>query len=89
MINAVIRNRMDAEAKDLQKIYTDKHLTRDPRSDIYVVADYDGKSVSLLGLTATSSEFAVFIFDGKGRLVRRWNDVPSAEALAAALSEAQ
>ena len=89
MINAVIRNRMDAEAKDLQKIYTDKHLTRDPRSDIYVVADYDGKSVSLLGLTATSSEFAVFIFDGKGRLVRRWNDVPSAEALAQALIEAK
>jgi len=89
MINAIIRNRMDAEAKELQKIYTERHLTRDPRSDIYVVADFDGKPVSQLGISSSSSEFAVFVFDGRGRLVRRWNDVPSAEALAQALNEAR
>jgi hypothetical protein len=89
MINAIIRNRMDAEAKDLQKIYTAKHLTRNPRSDIFVVADFDGKAVSQLGIAPSSSEFAVFVFDGRGRLVRRWNDVPSAEALSAALIEAR
>jgi hypothetical protein len=89
MIMAIIRNRLDAEAKDLQKIYTAKHLTRNPRSDIYVVADFDGKTVAQLGVAATSSEFAVFVFDSNGRLVRRWNDVPSAEALAAGLSEAK
>jgi hypothetical protein len=89
MINAIIRNRMDAEAKDLQKIYSAKHLTRDPRSDIFVVADFDGKAVSQLGIAASSSEFAVFVFDGRGRLIRRWNDVPSADALAAALNEAR
>jgi hypothetical protein len=89
MINAVIRNRMDAEAKELQKIYTERHLTRDPRSDIYVVADFDGNPVSQLGISSSSSEFAVFVFDGRGRLVRRWNDVPSAEALAQALNEAR
>jgi hypothetical protein len=89
MINAIIRNRMDAEAKDLQKTYTGKHLTRNPRSDIYVVADFDGKTVPQLGIAPTSSEFAVFVFDGRGRLVRRWNDVPSAEALAQALNEAR
>jgi hypothetical protein len=89
MINAIIRNRMDAEAKDLEKIYTSKHLTRNPRSDIFVVADFDGKAVSLLGINPSSSEFAVFIFDGRGQLVRRWNDVPSAEALAQALNEAR
>jgi hypothetical protein len=89
MINAIIRNRMDAEAKELQKIYTARHLTRNPRSDIFVVADYDGKPISELGIKPSSSEFAVFVFDGRGRLVRRWNDVPSPEALAAALSEAR
>jgi hypothetical protein len=89
MINAIIRNRMDAEAKDLQKTYSAKHLTRNPRSDIFVVADYDGKAVSQLGINSSSSEFAVFVFDGRGRLVRRWNDVPSAEALAQALTEAR
>ena len=89
MINAIIRNRMDAEAKDIQKIYSAKHLTRNPRSDIFVVADFDGKAVSQLGIAPSSSEFAVFVFDGRGRLVRRWNDVPSAEALSAALNEAR
>jgi hypothetical protein len=89
MINAIIRNRMDAEAKELEKIYTVRHLTRNPRSDIFVVADFDGKAVSQLGINPSSSEFAVFVFDGRGRLVRRWNDVPSVEALPAALNEAR
>ena len=89
MISAVIRHRLDAEAKELQKIYTAKHLTRDPRRDIYVVSDFDGNAVSQLGIAPTSAAFAVFVFDGHGRLVRRWNDVPSVEALSAALTEAR
>lgn len=89
MIMAIIRNRLDAEAKDLQKTYTSKHINRNPRSDILVVADFDGKTVLQLGIAAISSEFAVFVFDGRGRLVRRWNDVPSAEALAVAVNEAR
>ena len=89
MINAIIRSRMDAAAKDLQKTYTARKLTRDPRSDIFVVADFDGKAVTQLGIAPSSSEFAVFVFDGQGRLVRRWNDVPSAEALAVAVNEAR
>lgn len=89
MISAIIRHRLDVEAKELQKVYSERHLTRNPRDDIFVVADYDGKPVSQLGIAPTSSEFAVFIFDGRGRLVRRWNDVPSAEALAEALKEAR
>lgn len=89
MISAIIRHRLDAEAKELQKVYTERHLKRNPRDDIFVVADFDGKAVSQLGIAPTSPEFAVFIFDGRGRLVRRWNDVPSAEALADALREAR
>lgn len=89
MINAIIRSRMDAAAKNLQKAYTARNLTRNPRSDIFVVADFDGKAVTQLGIAPSSSEFAVFVFDGRGRLVQRWNDVPSAEALAAAVNEAR
>lgn len=89
VIMAIIRHRLDAEAKDLQKIYNEKKLKRNPRDDIYVVADFDGKSVSQLGVAPKSAEFAVFVFDGRGRLVRRWDDVPSAEALTAALQEAR
>ena len=89
MISAIIRYRLDAEAKELQKVYSERHLKRNPRDDIYVVADYDGKAASQLGIAPTSSEFAVFIFDGRGRLLRKWNDVPPADALAAALIEAR
>jgi len=89
VISAIIRGRMDSEAKKLQKSYTAKHLTRNPREDIYVVADFDGQAASKLGLAPTSSEFAVFVFNGRGRLIKRWNDVPSAEELSAALAEAR
>lgn len=88
MISAIIRYRLDAEAKKLQKIYSEKRLSRDPRQDIIVVADFDGKAVSQLGIAPASGEFAVFVFDGRGRLVRRWNDVPSEAALTEAINEA-
>ena len=88
MVSAIIRGRLDAEAKKLQEIYTAKKVSRNPRDDILVVADFDGKSVSQLGIAPASGEFAVFVFDGKGRLVRRWNDLPSAEALTEAINEA-
>ncbi|MEY2565093.1 MAG: hypothetical protein QOH88_3286 [Verrucomicrobiota bacterium] len=88
MLMAIIRNRLDSEGKDLQKIYTERHITRNARSDIHVVADFDGKAVSFLGIAPTSSEFAVFVFDGRGKLLRRWNEVPGPEAIAAALEEA-
>jgi hypothetical protein len=54
-----------------------------------VVADFDGNAVSQLGINPISAEFAVFVFDGKGRLVRRWSDAPSEEALAQAIKEAR
>ena len=89
MVSAVIRHRLDLEAKDIQKLYAERHINRNARDEIFVVADFDGKAVSQLGINPISPEFAVFVFDGRGRLVRRWNDVPSAEMLAQALKEAR
>lgn len=89
VIMAVIRHRLDAEAKNLQKVYSERKMKRNPRDDIYVVADFDGKAVSQLGIAPKSSEFAVFVFDGRGRLVRRWNDVPNTQELTTALQEAR
>lgn len=86
---AIIRHRLEREAKALQKVYTVKRLKGNPRSDLFVVADFDGKMVSRLGIEPTSTEFAVFVFDGQGRLVRRWDEVPSSEALTAAINEAR
>ena len=89
MVSAIIRHRLDTEAKDIQKTYAQRHINRNARDDIYVVADFDGKSVTQLGIAPTSSEFGVFIFDGHGRLVRHWNDVPSLEMLTQAIKEAR
>jgi hypothetical protein len=89
MVSAVIRHRLDLEAKEIQQSYAERHINRNARDDVYVVADFDGKTVSQLGITPISSEFAVFIFDGHGRLVRRWSDVPSVEALTQALKDAK
>ena len=89
MVSAVIRHRLDVEAKDIQKMYAERHINRNARDDVYVVADFDGKAVSQLGIAPTSSEFAVFIFDGKGRLIRRWSDVPPEDGLTQALKEAR
>ena len=86
---SVIRNRLDAEAKELKTRYLAKQLTRDPRQDLYVVADFDGSDVTRLGLTLESSGLAVFIFDGKGKLVARWHAVPPDGALEKAIAAAE
>ena len=89
MVSAMIRHRLDSEAKEVQKSYGQRHINRNARDDIFVIADFDGKAVSQLGINPISPEFAVFVFDGRGRLVRRWNDVPTSEMLAQALKEAR
>jgi len=86
---AVIRNRLDAEAKELKPRYAAKHLTRDPRDDVYVIADFDGSAVARLGLSADSAALAVFVFDGGGKLVARWSDVPREDAMIKAIAAAE
>jgi hypothetical protein len=89
MFSAMIRHRLDSEAVEIQKKYDKMQIKRKARDDVFVVADFDGKSVSQLGIDPVSSEFAVFVFDGHGRLVRRWSDAPSPEELARVLREAR
>ena len=86
---AVIRHRLELQAKALRELYSAKHINRNPRSDLFVVADFDGKTVSQFNIVPTSAEFAVFAFDGQGRLVRRWNAAPGSEALTTAIEEAR
>lgn len=89
IVEAIIRHRLDVEAKELHKIYSAKHLDRNPRYDLFAVADFDGKIVSQLDIVPSSTKFAVFVFDGRGQLLRRWNDAPSADALLAAINDAR
>jgi hypothetical protein len=89
MFSAMIRHRLDSEAAEIQKKYDQMQIKRKARDDIFVVADFDGKAVTQLGMNPVASEFAVFVFDGHGRLVRRWTDVPSPEAVTQVLKEAR
>lgn len=80
---ATTRRRLDTEAKQLQARYAEKKITRDARHDIFAVLDVDGTIVSQLG--SESIAFAVFVFGKSGELLKQWEDVPSAEDLAAVL----
>ena len=89
LTRTIIRNRLDAEANRLRPEYNAKHIAHDPRQDIFVVADFDGKAVTQLGLAPESESVVVFVFNGNGKVIARWNDVPSEEALAKAISAAE
>ncbi|MGZ4985445.1 MAG: hypothetical protein ACXV8A_05090 [Chthoniobacterales bacterium] len=89
LTKAIIRKRLDAEANRIRPEYNAKHITHDPRQDIFVVADFDGNAVTQLGLTPEFDGVAVFVFSGHGKLVARWNDVPSEDVLAKAISAAE
>lgn len=84
ILTAGVRRRLNAEAKRVQPRYDAKKITRDPRREIFAVADFDGTIMSQLDVPK-SVNFRAFVFGGRGELVGQWNDVPSAENLGAAL----
>ena len=84
----MIRRRLDAEAKGLKPQYEAKQRARDPRRDIYVIADFDGKAATRLGLSADSNQVGVFVFSGKGKLVGQWTGLPPNDSLAKAIAAA-
>ncbi|MBA2743289.1 MAG: hypothetical protein H0U43_03105 [Chthoniobacterales bacterium] len=86
---AIIRSRLEAEAKELKPDYDAKKLARDPRHDLFVVADFDGSAVTSLGMSTDSNNVAVFVFDGRGKLINRWNGVPPGDSLAQAIMTAE
>lgn len=89
LTRAIIRNRLDAEAKQVQPQYLAKGITRDPRRDVYVIADFDGSAVAYLGLAPETNHVAVFVFNGAGKLINRWDGVPPAKALPDAIAAAE
>ena len=82
----LIRQRLNSEAKRLQQRYSVRKIQRDARRDVFAVADFDGTIISQLGAKPEASEFHVFVFGADGKLLRQWNDVPSASELQAALN---
>jgi hypothetical protein len=80
---ALVRHRVKEEANRLQARYDSRKIARDARSDIFMVMDFDGTALSQLG--GQEANFHVFVFSDSGELLQQWNDVPSADQLAAAL----
>lgn len=86
---AVIRNRLDAEAKRLKPQYEAKKLTHEPRKDLFVVADFDGSAVAHLALAPEANDVVVFVFNRVGKLINHWTGVPPGNALAEAIVAAE
>jgi len=82
---AFIRHRMREEAKRLQARYDAQKVSRDAKSDIFVVTDFDGTTASQLGEAQGAKDFRVFVFGRTGELLAQWQGVPSAEQLAGVL----
>lgn len=88
LTRAVIRNRLAAEAEELKPQYRAKKIEHDPRSDLHVIADFDGSASKRLGLSESAGT-AVFVFDGAGKLIGRWDGVPPDDSLSNALAGAR
>jgi hypothetical protein len=83
--SALVRHRVNVEARRLQARYNAKSIARDARKDIFTVTDFDGTISSQLGEPAGAADFCVFVFGRNGELRAQWHGVPSAEQLAAAV----
>ena len=82
---ALIRHRVNEEAKRLQARYDGKKVARDARKDIFVATDFDRSVSSQLGEPERATDFCVFVFGRNGELIAQWHGVPSAEQFAAAV----
>jgi hypothetical protein len=87
MATAFIRHRVREEAKRLQARYDARKISRDAKSDIFVVTDFDGTAASQLGQPAGAIDFCVFVFGKTGELLAQWHSVPSADELATAIKK--
>jgi hypothetical protein len=82
---AFIRHRVNEEARRLEARYSVRNISRDARSDIFVVTDFDGATSSELDGETGAEAFRVLVFARDGKLLAQWTDVPSAKQLAGVL----
>ena len=83
IITALVKHRVNEEAKRLQTRYDAKKISRDARKDIFTITDFDGTASSQLGEPAGATDFSVFVFGRNGELLAQWRGVPGAKQLAA------
>ena len=79
---ALVKHRVNEEAKRLQSRYNANKISRDARQDIFTVLDFDGSASSQLDEPGAAASFRVLVFARDGKLLAQWTDVPSAKQLA-------
>ena len=84
---AFIRHRVGEAAKRLQTRYDALKISRNAKSDIFVVTDFDGTIASQLGQSSGETDFRVFVFGKNGELLAQWHGVPSTDELVAVLKK--
>ncbi len=82
---ALVKHRVNEEAKRLQSRYNANKISRDARQDIFTVLDFDGSASSQLDEPGAAASFRVLVFARDGKLLAQWTDVPSAKQLAEVL----
>jgi hypothetical protein len=82
---ALVKHRVNEEARRLQTRYDANKILRDARQDMFTVLDFDGSASSQLDDSAQAASFRVLVFARDGKLLAQWTDVPSAKQLAEAL----
>jgi hypothetical protein len=79
---ALVKHRVNEEARRLQSRYNTNKISGDARKDIFTVLDFDGTASSQLDDSAQAASFRVLVFARDGKLLAQWTDVPSAKQLA-------
>jgi hypothetical protein len=87
IFTSLIRRRLDSEARRLQSRYDQLKIARNARQDVFAVADFDGLVTTELGSQPSATLLHVFVFGRNGKLLKKWNDVPPADELAALLKQ--
>jgi hypothetical protein len=87
MATGFIRHRVREAARRLQARYDAHEISRDAKSDIFIVTDFDGTIASQLGQSPGATDFCVFVFGKSGDLKAQWHNVPSSDELAAAVKK--
>jgi len=86
---AFVRHRVGEAAKRLQARYDALKISRDAKSDIFVVTDFDGTIASQFGQSPEATDFGVFVFGQSGELLAQWHSVPSTDELAAVMKKSK
>jgi hypothetical protein len=88
VITALVRRRVNEEARQLQIRYDANKISREARKDIFTVTDFDGTASSQLDELG-QADFRVLVFARDGKLLAQWTDVPSAKQLAEVIKESR